>query len=60
VEIWEQVKGKLTLRITKEKHKEELKEKEESYHQSLLELAIEDPRDQELHRGESKNWTRCP
>jgi hypothetical protein len=42
-EIREQVKGKLALRITKEKHEEELKEQEKSYHQSLLELAIEDP-----------------
>lgn len=43
-EIWEQVnRGKLALGITKEKHEDgELKEQEESYHQSLLELAIED------------------
>jgi hypothetical protein len=42
-EIREQVKEKLVLRIAKEKREEELKEQEQSYQQSLLELAIEDP-----------------
>jgi thioredoxin-related protein len=43
-EIREQVKEKLVLqRIAKENREEELKEQEQSYQQSLLELAIEDP-----------------
>jgi hypothetical protein len=42
-ETREQVKEKLVLRIAKENREEELKEQEQSYQQSLLELAIEDP-----------------